>query len=146
MIRKSQGIVLSNNYWLNDCDWLRSEFQFLRDLVQSTIGIEVSMAKWLKEAHMVGVSVDNVNVVSILWFYHQLRVVVKTLREDIDTKKKGLFQALPKRKGWVGLPMSKFWAFSPIIYKSVKVVNFYSKLMIFVHICFISTIIINLRT
>ena len=65
---------------------MRSECKFLRDLVQSTIGIEVSMAKWLKEAHMVGVSVDDVNVVSILWFYHQLRVVVKTLRKDINTK------------------------------------------------------------
>ena len=38
------------------------------------------MSKWLEEAHMVGVSVDDVNVVSVLCFDHQLRVVAKPLR------------------------------------------------------------------
>ena len=61
----------------------------VKNLVQSTVGIEVCVSKWLKEAHMVGVSVDNVNVVSVLWFDHQLRVVAKPLRGVIfETKSK----------------------------------------------------------
>lgn len=40
------------------------------------------MSKWLEEAHVVGVSVDDVNVVSVLWLDHQLRVVAKPLRDS----------------------------------------------------------------
>ena len=52
----------------------------IKNLVQSTVWIEVCMSKWLEEAHMVGVSVDDVNVVGVLCFDHQLRVVAKPLR------------------------------------------------------------------
>ena len=49
------------------------------DLVQTTIGIEVRMAKRLEEAHVVGVGVDDVDVVGVLRLDHQLGVVAKTL-------------------------------------------------------------------
>ena len=37
---------------------------------------------------MVGVGVDDVNIVGVLWFYHQLGVVAKTLMGGEHTTQK----------------------------------------------------------
>ena len=58
----------------------------VKNLVQSTVGIEVCVSKWFKEAHMVGVGVDDVNVVGVLWCDHQLGVVAKPLRRPYYSK------------------------------------------------------------
>ena len=55
------------------------------DLVQTTIGIEVCMAKRLEEAHVVGVGVDDVDVVGVLRLDHQLGVVAETLDENASS-------------------------------------------------------------
>ena len=77
----------SDDSFVTFCGFV-SKSQFPTDLVQSTVGIEVCMTKRFKEAHMVGVGVDDVNIVGVLWFYHQLGVVAKTLMGGEHTTQK----------------------------------------------------------